>query len=379
MKLAFICTEKLPSPAIRGGAIQLMIDGVAPYLSQIYDLTIFSVRDEKLPDAETHAGIHYFRLPRNNYAEHVANALRVHHFDLIHVFNRPLHVLIYRAAAPESRFVLSLHNEMFHPRKVSDADGRIIIDQLAAIMTVSNYIRNTVLDRFPQAAAKITTVYSGIDEKRYRTADSTEGVAVRLNWRERLGLDQQPVILFAGRLSFKKGPHILIQAMKRVLLYHPEAILLIAGGKWFSDNSRSHYIAALHRLADPIRGNVRFLNYVPADEIPDLFLASDLFVCSSQWQEPLARVHYETMAAGVPLITTNRGGNSEVVRHMENGWLIDDYQHPEAFFEAIDFLLANPETAKTFADNGRVFVLTNHKFSDVAMRMNKVYTNALRT
>lgn len=30
MKIAYICTEKLPSPAIKGGAIQMMIDGVSP-------------------------------------------------------------------------------------------------------------------------------------------------------------------------------------------------------------------------------------------------------------------------------------------------------------------------------------------------------------
>lgn len=41
MKLAFICTEKLPAPAVRGGAIQMMIDGVTPYFSNRYDLTIF--------------------------------------------------------------------------------------------------------------------------------------------------------------------------------------------------------------------------------------------------------------------------------------------------------------------------------------------------
>ncbi|AOL98940.1 Putative glycosyltransferase YtcC [Bacillus subtilis] len=49
MKLAFICTEKLPAPAVRGGAIQMMIDGVTPYFSSRYDLTIFSIEDPALP------------------------------------------------------------------------------------------------------------------------------------------------------------------------------------------------------------------------------------------------------------------------------------------------------------------------------------------
>ena len=57
----------------------------------------------------------------------------------------------------------------------------------------------------------------------------------------------------------------------------------------------------------------------------------DLFVCSSQWNEPLARVHYEAMAAGIPIITTNRGGNAEVMNQGKNGIIIDDYDQPKAF------------------------------------------------
>lgn len=378
MKLAFICTEKLPSPAIRGGAVQMMLDGVLPFLSKKFELTVFSISDPLLPATEVRNQVHYIRLPRLNYAEHVSNALSIRNFDLIHVFNRPIHVLSYQKAAPQSRIVLSLHNEMFQTRKIGDEQGRQVIEALSAIMTVSRYIKNTVITRFPDAAAKTAPVYSGIDEQRYRTARTPDGAAIRQKWRERYQLGERPVILFAGRLSVKKGPHLLIKAMKQVIDFHPDAVLVIAGGKWFSDNSRNRYVDYLHRIAEPLGDHVRFINYIPADQIPELFLLADLFVCSSQWQEPLARVHYEAMAAGIPVITTNRGGNSEVVKHMENGWLITNYDQPAAFFEAIDFLLANPETAKTFAENGRCFVLDKHKFSDVAAHMSRVYDFALR-
>ncbi|MCY8887189.1 glycosyltransferase, partial [Bacillus spizizenii] len=65
----------------------------------------------------------------------------------------------------------------------------------------------------------------------------------------------------------------------------------------------------LRKLALPYRDHVIFTKFIPADDIPNLFLMADVFVCSSQWNEPLARVNYEAMAAGTPLITTNRGGN----------------------------------------------------------------------
>ena len=45
----------------------------------------------------------------------------------------------------------------------------------------------------------------------------------------------------------------------------------------------------------------------------------------------LARVHYEAMAAGLPIITTDRGGNGEIFVQDVNGLLIKDYSNPELF------------------------------------------------
>ncbi|MEX2103902.1 MAG: glycosyltransferase, partial [Bacilli bacterium] len=72
------------------------------------------------------------------------------------------------------------------------------------------------------------------------------------------------------------------------------------------------------------------------------FLIGDIFVCSSQWQEPLARVHYEAMGAGLPIITTHRGGNAEVIKTGENGIVIEDYSNPQAWAATISYLLSNP-------------------------------------
>src|SRR5690606_19441487 len=125
--------------------------------------------------------------------------------------------------------------------------------------------------------------------------------------------------------------HILINAMKHVFRNQKDAVLVIAGGKWFSDDTINPYVAKLYRLAKPYKDRIIFTKFIPANEIQNIFLMGDVFVCSSQWNEPLARVHYEAMAAGIPVITTNRGGNSEVILHDFNGYLLDDYNNPKAF------------------------------------------------
>lgn len=377
MNIAFICTEKLPAPAIKGGAIQMMIDGVSPFLSEKHDLTVFSITDPDLATNEISNNVKYIRFPREHYRSHVAEELKNHQFDVIHVFNRPKNIPLYKSASPTSKFVLSLHNDMFSERKITDEEGNSAIEAVTSITTVSNYIKQTIIDRFPEAKEKISVVYSGVNLKDYPPVWTTEGQQIRRKYRKKYGIENRKVILFVGRLSKTKGPHLLIQAMKSIIHTHQDAVLVIVGGKWFSNNKPNSYVRYLYQLAQSIKEHVIFTKFVPPDEIPNIFLMGDVFVCSSQWNEPLARVHYEAMAAGVPLITTNRGGNAEVIKDEYNGILVEDYASPKAFAEIIHNTLSQPEFAEWIAQNGRKFVEINFDYKHVADRLERVYFNSV--
>ncbi|MFV1452536.1 glycosyltransferase family 4 protein [Bacillus mycoides] len=373
MKIAYICTEKLPSPAIRGGAIQMMIDGVSPYICQEFDLTIFSISDPSLPKQSTQNNIHYMYFPQIEYEQNVIKALQSNAFDIIHVFNRPKNIPLYKQASPGSKFVLGLHNDMFAEHKISFLEGNLIIEMVTAIVTVSNYIRETVIERFPQAEHKISIVYSGVNIKTSPPIWTPNGQKIRNEFRKKYAIQDKKVILFVGRLTKNKGPDILIHSMKEVIKAHKDAVLVIVGGKWFSDNGVNKYIKKLHRLAKPIKEHVLFTKFIPADQIHNIFLMGDIFVCSSQWHEPLARVHYEAMAAGTPIITTNRGGNAEVITDEHNGCLIEQYNNPKEFSRLIQGLLSQPEFAKLMAQNGRQIVENNFTFMHTANKLKQVY------
>jgi glycosyltransferase involved in cell wall biosynthesis len=377
MKIAYICTEKLPSPAIKGGAIQLMIDGVAPFLSQNHELTIFSITDPSLPEKERIHNIEYIRFPKEAYEQNVAEELKKHSFDVIHIFNRPANVLLYKQASPASAFVLSLHNDMFSPLKIKKELAEQVLKETTVIATVSEYIKKTIAKRYPIESEKVKVVYSGVNIENYVLPWTVEGKKIRDSIRAQFSVTNKKVILFIGRLSKTKGPHLLIECMKDVLNVHPDAVLVIVGGKWFSENGWNDYIETLHRSAEPYKNQIIFTNYIPSEKIPHIFLMGDVFVCSSQWHEPLARVHYEAMAAGIPIITTNRGGNAEVIHHLKNGIVIHDYHSPKAFAEAINALLSNQEKALNLAYNGRQLVEEHFQFSHTAQRLEKCYMEAL--
>ncbi|MBB6283337.1 glycosyltransferase family 4 protein [Geobacillus subterraneus] len=377
MNIAYVCTEKLPSPAIKGGAIQVMIDGIAPLIARRHELTIFSVADPLLPPEETTGNIRYIRFPRMTYEADVAHALAANRFDVVHVFNRPAPLASYQAAAPHSAFVLSLHNDMFSPLKITPEEAERALAACTRLTAVSEYIKRTVTGRYPVDPKKINVIYSGVDLQQYVPVWTEEGERIRQAERRAHGLDDKKVVLFIGRLSKTKGPHVLIRSLPPLLARHPETVLVIVGGKWFSDNSRSEYIDWLHQLAAPLSDHVIFTNYVPHRHIPKLLLMADVFVCSSQWHEPLARVHYEAMAAGIPVVTTNRGGNAEIVRHGQTGLVVDDYANEQAFAEAISDLFEQRTLARRMAETAREMVEANFQFEHVAGRLEVVYNEAL--
>jgi len=376
MRLAFICPEMLPLPAVKGGGIEALIDGVTPTIAGRHDLTVISITDSKLPNTNCFQGARYVRFSPSSYRASVAHYLREQRpFDVVHVFNRPRNVHLYKRASPTSRFVVSLHNEMFRRSMLSDEEGKQCINSVERIITVSDYIGRTVTRRFPEAQDKVQTVYSGVDLNRFPPAWTVKEKRQKI--REKMGLTGKTVFVFTGRLKPKKGAHILIEAFKMLLLSHPDTMLMIIGSRWFSDNRVDEYVQKLHNLAEPVKDKIIFTEYVPQKELPDYLIAGNVFVCPSQWQEPLARVHYEAMSAGLPIITTKRGGNSEVVTQGVNGLLITDYKNPGAFVAAMEYILANPRRAVDMGIRGRKLAEERFGFSRVAEDMLRVYEDSL--
>lgn len=357
MNVLMICTEKLPVPNIRGGAIQTYIGGVAPQLGQQHRLTIVGRSDPELPDAEIVDGIRYVRVPSDGlfeqYAEGVIGFLsqQGEHYDIIHIFNRPRLVLPVRSIAPASRIILSMHNDMFHPAMIHPEEGSAAVEQTERIITISNYIGQEIVRYHPHAAPKLRTIYSGVDLSLFAPwMESDYARNERNSLRAQNQLEAKKVILFVGRLSRNKGPHVLVKAMSH--LKHSDAALVVVGGAWYSDNKVSDYIAYVRALADRSPLPVITTGYVQSGDIHRWFSAADVFVCTSLWDEPLARVHYEAMAAGLPFLTTARGGNPEVLLN-DNGLLITDPENPLEYAEKLNHLLSNMEASRQMGLRGR--------------------------
>ncbi|WP_338010914.1 glycosyltransferase family 4 protein [Paenibacillus alvei] len=156
-------------------------------------------------------------------------------------------------------------------------------------------------------------------------------------------------------------------------LKHSDAVLVIVGGAWYSDNKVSDYIGYVRAIAARSPIPVITTGYVQANEVHRWFCAADIFVCTSIWNEPLARVHYEAMAAGLPFLTTSRGGNPEVVLH-NNGLLIEDPENPIEYADKLNHLLSNMEECKQMGLRGRRIAEKQFIWQRVAQEILEVWS-----
>lgn len=377
MNILMICTEKLPVPNIRGGAIQTYIDGVSSLLSKHHRITILGRTDPALPNDEVVNGIRYVRVESEGLLETYATGViqfltaTQEHYDIIQIYNRPLLVLPVRKAAPRSRIILSMHNDMFHPFKIAASEGNAVLEQTERIITISNYIGEAIIDYYPQAAGKIKPIYSGVDLNRFAPwMESQSALRDRESIRAEYNLTNKKVILFVGRLTRNKGPHVLVRAMSEI--NHSDAVLVVVGGTWFSDNSVSDYVAYVRALAERSPLPVITTGYVQAQDVHRWFNAGDVFVCTSIWQEPLARVHYEAMAAGLPFLTTARGGNPEIVKN-NNGMLINNPEDPREYAQKLNTMLSDLNNSRKMGLNGRRLAESNFAWERVAQEILAVW------
>jgi glycosyltransferase involved in cell wall biosynthesis len=80
-----------------------------------------------------------------------------------------------------------------------------------------------------------------------------------------------------------------------------------------SKDSDDAFISALKSRAREIGDRIRFTGYIGHELVPDYLRLSDVAMIPSTWDDPFPTTVLEAMAAGLPIITTNRGGIPEMV------------------------------------------------------------------
>jgi glycosyltransferase involved in cell wall biosynthesis len=169
------------------------------------------------------------------------------------------------------------------------------------VVGLSDYMKTEAAAIFPGVAGKYHKIPGGVDLGRFCPA------ADRGQVRRRLGLPEKgPILLTVRRLAARMGLEELVRAMAWVEQMRPDATLLIGG----SGELRGRLEQLVTELG--LR-KTRLLGYIPDQDLPAYYQASDLFIMPSLALEGFGLSTLEALACGVPVLGTPVGGTPEIL------------------------------------------------------------------
>ena len=193
------------------------------------------------------------------------------------------------------------------------------------VFSVSNSLRQLAIE-LGVAEAKTEVIGNGVDITRFHPI--ARDVARR---RYKVPLDAQ-ILISVGGLVERKGMHRVIACLPELIKLHPDLHYLIVGGGSAEGNMRAELDAQVASLG--LTERVHFLGSVAPDKLKWPLSAADVFVLATR-NEGWANVFLEAMACGLPVISTDVGGNTEVVCRPELGSIVP-FDDEEALRQALD-------------------------------------------
>lgn len=210
------------------------------------------------------------------------------------------------------------------------------------VFSVSDSLRRLALE-LGVAPEKTEVVGNGVDTDVFHPVE-------RAAARTRYGLPADArVLVSVGGLVERKGMHRVIACLPALVARHPDLHYLIVGGPGPEGDMRPELDALVAQLG--LEGRVHFLGALPPAELKWPLSAADVFVLATR-NEGWANVFLEAMACGLPVVTTDVGGNAEVVCRPELGTVVP-FGDAAALEQALDAALARTWNREAVLDYAR--------------------------
>lgn len=167
-----------------------------------------------------------------------------------------------------------------------------------SVIAASMFTRETLLENGVERD-NIHVVPYGVDHDRFNASPEND----------RWGSQSTPLrLLFVGRLGQRKGLTYLAEAIRS---FPATAVELIIAGRPVDDL----------RALDPIRDRIQLHCSVPDEAIRHLYRTSDLFIFPSL-AEGFGHVLLESLASGLPILTTSRTAGPDLITPGMEGWIV---------------------------------------------------------
>lgn len=213
---------------------------------------------------------------------------------------------------------------------------------------------------------------SGIVIKnRVDTNHFSKDIKKRKDTRQRLGLSDDFVFLFASRWASNKGIYELLQAFATLLTLADTTMKLALIGSGKGSGETDMILERINALG--IRKSVLPLGVV--DSIYEYYCMADVFVLPS-YLEGLPMALLEAMSCGLVPIVSRVGGNRELINNGKNGFLVEP-RNVDDLVQKMMWCISNKDKLEFFGAKAVETVKTQFSLEKVAEEYLEVYEKAI--
>jgi glycosyltransferase involved in cell wall biosynthesis len=221
-------------------------------------------------------------------------------------------------------------------------------DQVDAFLTPSNFLNRKLIDR-AFSSDKVHYLPLFVPSEMFRKGATAS----------------EPYLLFLGKLELIKGIVPLLEACREA----PEVALILAG-------------PVEEPLASQLNGllpsSARYVGLKHGDDLTHLISSCLAVVLPSLWYENQPFSILEAFAFGKPVIASDCGGMTELVKHQERGLLVRPGDS-QAIAESMRWLVAHPTEAREMGQAAQRYALAEHSQEEHLRHLMAVYENGLRS
>ncbi len=222
------------------------------------------------------------------------------------------------------------------------------MEEADRVITVSNFTRAIVIEKYGIDPDKIFTVHNAVEP----TDKEVGGLERKV---------KEKVVTFLGRLTQQKGPEYFIEAAHLILQRDPNVRFVMAG----SGDLMNKMIKRVAQLK--IATKFHFTGFLRGADVDRMLGLSDVFVMPSV-SEPFGIVPLEAMRSNVPVVISKQSGVSEILKHA----LKVDYWDISGMADSIYGLLHYNSLTDMFIKYGKNEV-DNLKWDNAAYKVVQVY------
>jgi spore coat protein SA len=372
-RIAIITPGIFPIPSPTSSSVETVVERITNSLSREVDFFIFGKKMKALPFKEKRGNISYIRF-KNNYINNVLKTISKKRFNIIQIENRPKFITLVRQLLPEAKIWLSLHSTKYISKPHISREELILeISHTDKIIVNSHFLKKFVMDQTCCQEEKIFVNHLGVNTHQFQSKWLPSVNTLTENVKTQRKINGKNILLYVGRLRKIKGIEKLIKIMPAIIQKHPDTLLIIVGSAFYNSERITKYVNRLQRLAENLSEYIRFVPFVPHNEIHTWFQSADLVLVPSIGREAFGLVNVEAMACGVPVIASNNGGMPEIIQHGITGFLVDIPNMEAELIKYIHKMLDEPDLIQRMGENCVKDVFLNFTWERCSYRLLNEY------